>query len=86
MKHDAGALPLYEAAVVREEVEMQGDQVDEEGGEVGFEALVVQLFEFLLTLAGSNRFRPNITPCLDQMVYLTLGELPDHISGLLLGQ
>ena len=59
---------------------MQGGQVDEEGAELGFEALVVQLFEFLLTLAGSSRFRPLITPCLDQMVYLVLGELQDHHS------
>ena len=49
--------------------------MDEKGEVLGFDALVVQLFEFMLSLAGSSRYRPLITPCLDQMMYLSLGVL-----------
>ena len=70
-----GALPLYEAAVIKEELEIGEPEVDEEGEALGFDALVVQLFEFMLSLAGSGRYRPLITPCLDQMLYLSLGTI-----------
>ena len=59
--------------MVKEELEIDEPDVDERGDALSFDALVVQLFEFMLTLAGSSRYRPLVTPALDQLLYLSLG-------------
>lgn len=71
--------------MIREDLEIEEPDVDERGDALGFDALVVQLFEFMLTLAGSSRYRPLIAPCLDQLVYLSLGAPQCELYAALLG-
>ena len=68
----AGEEPQLEAAA----------EVDERGDSLGFEPLVVQLFEFMLTLAGSSRYRALLAAPLTQILYLSLGAhlYPCHVT------
>jgi len=48
-------------------------QVDSDGDTLDFPAMISQLFEFLITLAGSSRFQPMLTQGLPQLIHLSLG-------------
>ena len=65
------AYPAYEACVVR--AAEAGGGCDSDGGEIDFEGLVAQLFELVLLLAGSSRWRPLIAGGVPELLQLALG-------------
>ena len=65
------AYPAYEAGVIRSSD--AGGGCDSDGEEIDFEGLVEQLFELLLLLAGSSRWRPMLAGSVLELTQLTLG-------------
>lgn len=65
-------IPVYEAAAVRGEQEAFSSLADEDGGIQGLPALMIQLFEFLLTLVGNKRFQKAVENSCEALAYFTL--------------
>ena len=55
-----------------------GLQVDSDGDRLGFETLMSQLIEFLMTLVGNKRFVDLIQQAVPRLIYITLGASAGH--------
>ncbi|BDA48104.1 Importin-9 [Coccomyxa sp. Obi] len=66
-------LPIYLAAVVLQQEDLDEGLADSDGDVVEFSVLVSQMYEFILTLVGNSKFLPLLQPVLPELAYLTLG-------------
>ncbi|KAK9806782.1 hypothetical protein WJX72_002643 [[Myrmecia] bisecta] len=66
-------LPLYQAAVVATDGDLDEGEVDSDGENMDFESLISQLVEFLLTLVGNRRYQGMMQGVMGELVYLTIG-------------
>lgn len=66
------SLKVYETSLVQGTNDPHMERYDSEGAEKSLEAFVIQLLEFLLTLAGSSRFGKVIAKNVKELVYYTV--------------
>jgi hypothetical protein len=66
------SFPIYEATVIADDGDIDGGELDSDGENLDFEALISQLFELLLTLVGNNRYKGLVAGSVGQLMYTAL--------------
>jgi hypothetical protein len=66
------SFPIYEATVIADDGDIDGGELDSDGENLDFEALISQLFELLLTLVGNNRYKGLVAGSVGQLMYTVL--------------